>query len=66
MNKNLSNFKKFYCRKHKFYGSCDKCILLNGTCDYQMVFDHENKPRFNPCPICEYKYSDMCSLCKKG
>lgn len=64
MNKKLKKFKKFYCRKHTFYGPCDKCEALNGACDYQGVFDRENKSNFNPCPICEYKNTDKCDVCR--
>lgn len=64
MNKKLKKFKKFYCRKHTFYGPCDKCEALNGVCDYQGVFDRENRSNFNPCPICEYKNTDKCDICR--
>jgi len=64
MNRKLKKFKRFYCRKHTFYGPCDKCIALNGVCDYEGVFERENKPRFNPCPICAYKNSEKCGSCK--
>ena len=65
MNRKPKKYKHFYCRKHSFYGSCTKCIALNGSCDYEGVFQRENKPKFNPCPICEYKNTDKCSACKE-
>lgn len=59
-------FKNFYCRKHQFYGpSCQKCIELNGVCDYARVFECNKWPGFNPCPICDRKSTDACTDCRE-
>ncbi len=63
-NKKPKGFENFYCRKHQFYGPCDKCRKLNGACDYRYVFRLEGREYFNPCPICDRKNTDACKECR--
>lgn len=53
----------FKCWKVSLYRSCKNCDLLNGGCDYRMVFSHKDKPYYNPCPICENKDTGICFDC---
>ena len=64
-NRKPKGYANFYCRKHAFYGPCEKCMLLNGACDYQQVFDRESAASFNPCPICSRKGTEKCKECRK-
>lgn len=44
--------KDFVCHKHQFYGECENCKILNGSCDY---IDITFKKNYSPCYRCYHR-----------